>query len=134
MRLSDLLELEYVKMEPTEGITRVKVCDLMLQPNGILHGGISAWLAENCANMAAISGFDPEEAHPVGLNLEVTHMLPVMPGDTIETHARMEHGGGRTQVWSIEQKRLSDGAVFNVSRLTVYIKRLHKSQPAAPQA
>ena len=47
-------------------------------------------------------------------------------GDTIETRARLVHGGGRTQVWAVEQARLSDGEVFNVSQLTVYIKRFKK--------
>ena len=42
MTLSDILQVEYVKLVPDEGITRTKVCDVMLQPNGILHGGISA--------------------------------------------------------------------------------------------
>ncbi len=131
MNLSDILQVEYVKMEPNEGLTRTKVSDVMLQPNGILHGGISAWLAENCANKAAMTGYSPDYAHPVGLNLESTHMLPVNLGDTIETHAHMVHGGGRTQVWAIEQKRLSDGATFNVSQLTIYIKYLHK-KPESP--
>ena len=70
-----------------------------------------------------MTGYSPDEAHPVGLNLESTHMLPVEPGDVIETHATMLHGGGRTQVWRIEQRRMSDGALFNVSQLTIYIKR-----------
>lgn len=126
MNLSDIINVEYVKMTPTEGVTRVVVSDPMLQPNGILHGGISAWLAENCANKAAITGYDPEQAWPLGLNLECSHLLGVEAGDTVETHATLVHGGGRTQVWDIEQRRLSDGAVFNVSRLTVYIKRVHR--------
>ena len=62
----------------------------------------------------------------MGLNLESTHLLPVHLGDTIETRARLVHGGGRTQVWAVEQARLSDGEVFNVSQLTVYIKRFKK--------
>ncbi len=126
MNLSDIINVEYVKMTPTEGITRTKVCDVMLQPNGILHGGISAWLAENCANKAAITGFDPQVAWPLGLNLECSHLLGVQEGDTIETHATLVHGGGRTQVWHIDQRRLSDGELFNVSTLTVYIKYLRK--------
>ena len=130
MRLYEQLGIENVKLEPAEGITRVKVVEEMLQPNEILHGGISAYLAENCANHAAISGFDPEEAWPVGLNLESTHLLPVDLGDTIETHATMIRGGGRTQVWRIEQRRLSDGELFNVSQLTIYVKRLKKAAPA----
>ena len=62
----------------------------------------------------------------MGLNLESTHLLPVYLGDTIETRSKLVHGGGRTQVWAIEQVRLSDGEVFNVSQLTVYIKRFKK--------
>ena len=126
VKLYELLNVEFVKKTPAEGVTRVKVVEEMLQPNGILHGGISAYLAENCANQAAMCGFDPSEAHPVGLNLESTHLLPVDLGDTIETRSHMVRGGGRTQVWAIEQARLSDGEVFNVSQLTIYIKRFKK--------
>ena len=119
--LNEVMGVEFVKMTGDEGITRVKVSEIMLQPNGILHGGISAWLAENCANRAVM-------AHPVGLQLESTHLLPVQLGDTIESHATLVHKGGRTQVWRIEQRRLSDGELFNVSQLTIYVKYLHKAK------
>lgn len=129
--LNEVMGVEFVKMTGEEGITRVKVSELMLQPNGILHGGISAWLAENCANRAAMTAYPVDEAHPVGLQLESTHLLPVQLGDTIESHATLTHKGGRTQVWRIEQRRLSDGELFNVSQLTIYVKYLHKKPAQA---
>ena len=46
----------------------------------------------------------------------------------------MLRGGGRTQVWRVEQIRLSDGELFNVSQLTIYVKRFKKPAPAASVA
>ena len=46
MALSDLLGIELVESTPDKYVTRMLVTENMLQPHGVLHGGISAALAE----------------------------------------------------------------------------------------
>lgn len=123
MFIYDQLGAQFVETTPTSCTMRTPVSDGMLQPAGVLHGGVSAYLAETCASQASMASLEGTGAQPAGLNLESTHLLPVFPGDTIETRARLVRAGGRTQVWAVEQVRLSDGEVFNVSQLTVYVKR-----------
>ena len=99
------------------------VVEEMLQPQGILHGGMSAYLAESVASEAGNLGLDREKEHVVGLDLTSTHLLPVALGDTIRSVATPVRRGGRVQVWKVEQYRESDGELFNVSQLTTYTKR-----------
>lgn len=99
------------------------VVEEMLQPQGILHGGMSAYLAESVASEAANLALGGTADYIVGLDLTSTHLLPVALGDTIRSVATSVRQGGRIQVWKIEQYRESDGELFNVSQLTTYAKR-----------
>lgn len=124
--LTDALGTEFIVDEPERLVMRTKVSDLMLQPNGIIHGGISAYLAESAANLCVMHHIeDPEHHLPVGLELISSHLLPVELGDTVETVATPVRNGGRVRVWKVEQFRMSDGELFNVSQLTMYVKKVH---------
>ena len=94
--LTDELGSEIIVDEKDKFVMRTKMCDTMLQPNGIIHGGISAYLAESAANLCVMHHVeDPEHMFPVGLELTSSHLLPVMPGDTVETVATA-HSRGRS--------------------------------------
>ena len=41
----------------------------------------------------------------------------------IKTVANPVRLGGRVQVWKVEQFRESDGAMFNVSQVSMYVKK-----------
>lgn len=123
LMLTDELGSEIIVDEKDKFVMRTKMCDTMLQPNGIIHGGISAYLAESAANLCVMHHVeDPEHMFPVGLELTSSHLLPVMPGDTVETVATPIREGGRIRVWEIKQYRMSDGELFNRSQLTMYVK------------
>ena len=98
----------------------------MLQPDGLLHGGMSAYLAETVASHASRIGIDPEKDQVLGLELSVSHLLPVEQGDTVRSVATAKRRGKHIQVWDIEQYRLSDGKLFNTSRLTTFAKDVEK--------
>lgn len=117
------LGTEIIVNEKNRCVMRTKVSDTMLQPNGIIHGGMSAYLAESAANLCVMSHVeDPEHIFPVGLELSSSHLLPVRAGDTVETVAEPIRNGGRILVWEIKQYRMSDGELFNRSQLTMYVK------------
>lgn len=113
----------FVEREENRVVMLTPVVEEMLQPQGILHGGMSAYLAESVASEAGNLTLDKEKEHVVGLDLTSTHLLPVALGDTIRSIATPVRRGGRVQVWKVEQYRESDGALFNVSQLTTYTKR-----------
>ncbi len=113
----------FVEKEKGRVVMVTPVVEEMLQPQGILHGGMSAYLAESVASEAANLALEGTADYIVGLDLTSTHLLPVALGDTIRSVATSVRQGGRIQVWKIEQYRESDGELFNVSQLTTYAKR-----------
>lgn len=123
VKLAEMLHVEVVENGPERCVLRTPVTEAMLQPHGVIHGGISAYLAEHAASECATACSDPEHDKVLGLDLTSTHLLPVCEGDTVETIATPVRKGGRVQVWKVEQFRASDGELFNVSQLTIYVKK-----------
>lgn len=125
MALEDILNIKEIENTPDKCVTHMVVTKDMLQPHGVLHGGISAALAENAASECCTRHSDINKVHFLGLEVSSTHLLPVFEGDTVETVATPVRKGGRIQYWKIEQFRLSDGALFNVSQMTMYAQKQH---------
>lgn len=124
MSLADILHIEIVEDTPERYVMHTLVTADMLQRHGVIHGGISAYLAEHAASECISAHTDPSVSHALGLELTTTHLLPVLEGDTIETVATPVRDGGRVRVWKVEQFRMSDGQMFNTSQMTMYMKRV----------
>lgn len=120
MALKDILNLDIVESTPDKYVTHMVVTKEMLQPHGVLHGGISAALAENAASECCTDHADINKVHYLGVEVTSTHLLPVFEGDTVETIATPIRKGGRIQHWEVKQYRLSDGELFNISKMTMY--------------
>lgn len=129
MALSDILGITLIESRPDKFVTHMVVTHDMLQPHGVLHGGISAALAENAASQCCTDHYDSEKMFFLGVEVSSTHLLPVQEGDTVETIATPIHAGGRISQWKVEQYRLSDGKLFNVSQMTMYGKKRHRLMP-----
>ena len=123
MALSDLLGIELVESTPDKYVTRMLVTENMLQPHGVLHGGISAALAENAASQCCTDHYDNDKMFFLGVEVSSTHLLPVKAGDTVTKVATPIRAGGRISQWKVEQYRESDGELFNVSQMTMYGKK-----------
>ena len=124
MSLADILHIEIVEDTPERYVMHTSVTADMLQRHGVIHGGISAYLAEHAASECISAHTDPSVSHALGLELTTTHLLPVYEGDTIETVATPVRDGGRVRVWKVEQFRMSDGQMFNTSQMTMYMKKV----------
>lgn len=127
MNLEAMLGVEVIESTPEKYVTRMVVKDFMLQPHGVLHGGVSAYLAENAASECITQHTDVNKEHGLGLELTTTHLLPVFEGDTVETVATPIRNGGKVRVWKVEQFRKSDGQMFNVSQMTMYMKKVRQA-------
>lgn len=97
----------------------LEVTPAVHQPYGILHGGVSAALAETVGSVAANLCVDPERFVCLGQELNANHLRPVREGRIAAT-ARPFHIGQRSHVWGIEicdaRERLTC-----VSRLTMAV-------------
>lgn len=125
MELLDWVGIEVVEATGTSVILRWVVTDRLTQPDGILHGGISAAVAETAASMGARAALgEDDERSPLGLELSSTHLQGVQVGDKVETRAHPLRQGKRIQIWSIEQYICPGDILFNVSKLDVYCKKV----------
>lgn len=115
-----LLGIETVAAGPDRVELRLLVDERVHQPHGILHGGVSALLAETAASFGAALAAPPGH-HVVGIELNASHLRPVRDGvlTTVATPVRV---GRSVQVWEIS---LTDGGGREIcrSRCTLAVVR-----------
>jgi 1,4-dihydroxy-2-naphthoyl-CoA hydrolase len=91
----------------------------LMQPMGIMHGGVSCSLAETVGSAAANCCIDAKTHYCVGLDINTNHIRPVTSGVLTAT-AKPYHLGKKTQVWSIEIHDDQNNLV-SVTRLTLVV-------------
>jgi len=97
---------------------------------GMMHGGISALLAESAASLAAAMSVDMKEHTIAGVDLNATHLKPKRSG-TLTATARPLRRGRSTHVYSIDIVDES-GEMVCASRCTIAVRpRSHQSAVAA---
>lgn len=91
-------EMERVSATSIEG--RFVVSERSAQAYGVLHGGISAFLAESLGSLGAFiaSGFQKV----AGVEVSTSHFQPAPIGMEIEVKATPIHIGHRLQVWEVK--------------------------------
>lgn len=86
------------------------------QPFGLLHGGVSATLAETLGSAAALLCCE-EEQFPVGTELNISHLKPVKQGNATGRASPL-HLGRDSQVWQVEI-RDENNRLSAIARLSV---------------
>ncbi len=97
--IHELLGVEVVEAGPERVVLRLPVTWKVHQPYGILHGGVSALLAESAASLGAALAAGPGH-QVVGIELNASHLRALRDGMLTATATPLRVG--RTvQVWSI---------------------------------
>jgi 1,4-dihydroxy-2-naphthoyl-CoA hydrolase len=111
--------LEVLELGEERARGRVVVRDELRQPNGVVHGGVYAAIAEGLASRATRAAIADEGREAIGLANHTSVLHPFAKG-TIEALAIRRHRGKTTWVWQVE---LSDesGRLSVLSRVTVAI-------------
>lgn len=108
--------------EATDEVVRghVPVVEHVLQPVGIVHGGVHASIAEALASVGTNVGVVPDGSIGLGMSNNSTFLRSISEG-TIHATARRVHRGRTTWVWDVE---LTDdaGRLCAVSRVTVAVR------------
>lgn len=99
---------------------RLTVTAAVQQPNGTLHGGGSAVLAESLASLAANGVVDRNQFACLGQQINLAHLKPVSLAETISGTARAFSIDARTHVWSVDIVDHS-GALLCVSRVMMAV-------------
>lgn len=117
--LTKHLGMEFVEITSDTLTLRMPVDDRTKQPNGILHGGASAALAESVASMASYLTLEGEVKVCVGIDLNISHLKAVHEG-YVRATAKPVRLGSTIQVWEIRIVNDADDLIA-FSRLTTMI-------------
>ena len=77
--IHELLDVEILEAGPERVVMRLPVTWKVHQPYGILHGGVSALLAESAASFGAALAAEPGRS-VVGIELNASHLRSVRDG------------------------------------------------------
>src|SRR6202050_1656385 len=112
------LGVEVVDGTPKKGGLQVEVGSKVHQGYGILHGGVSALLAEGAASIGGAVSVGPDEI-VVGTELNCSHLRSMTEGflTAVATPIRK---GRRVHVWGIELRDSNDTLIC-VARCTLQV-------------
>ena len=122
MTLMDHLGIHYKNISKDSVELELTIEEQHKQPYGIMHGGISAVLAETAASLGANAQLDTTKEVAVGLELNLNHLRAV-PNGTIIAVATPLHIGKKTQVWEIKITKEPKNLV-SAGRCTLFIQEL----------
>jgi uncharacterized protein (TIGR00369 family) len=116
--LHALLGVKIVEASCDKVVLQVEVGPKVHQPYGLLHGGVSALLAESAASFGA--GIDVRPDHiVVGTELNCSHLRSMSSGVLTAT-ATPVRKGRRVQVWAVDLTD-QEGRQICVARCTLQV-------------
>lgn len=114
----DYLGIRTIEATPERVVLELDVTAHVHQPYGIMHGGVSALLAEGAASVGGSISVDAGQA-VVGTELNISHLRPIRAGVLTATATPLRKG--RTvQVWAIEMTD-ERGRLISVARCSLYV-------------
>ena len=116
--IHEILDIEFVETSPQRVVIRVPVGPKVHQPYGILHGGISALLAESAASIGGAVSVAPGKI-VVGIELNASHLRSMSSGVLTAT-ATPVRAGRTIQVWAIDLTD-DEGRMICVARCTLAV-------------
>ena len=97
----------------------------VLQPMGIVHGGVYAAMAEGMTSEATFRAVYPEGNIAVGMSNQTSFLRPIA-GGTIHAEARRRHKGRTTWLWEVDFTD-DDGHLCAVTRVTIAVRPMPAS-------
>ncbi len=116
--INDLLGVEVLEAGPERVVMRLPVDWRVHQPFGLLHGGVSALLAESAASYGAALAAGSERS-VVGIELSASHLRGLRDGH-LTAEATPVRVGRTIQVWRILLTD-DDGRAICESRCTLAV-------------
>ena len=117
---TELLGVEFLEESESTASARLEIRGELLQPFGILHGGVHSALAEDLASHATHGAVADDGKAAIGQSAHTTFLRPVTEGH-VTAVGIVRHRGRTTWVWDVD---LSDdeGRLLAVSRVTVAVR------------
>lgn len=103
--------LTYLKITPDEGRARLDITEKLLQPWGIVHGGVYCAIVESLSSVCGHTWLSANGGGTVvGVNNN-TDFLRAIRGGTVHAVATPIHRGRRQQLWSVTITEENDRVV-----------------------
>ncbi len=99
--LMETLEIEYTDVGEDFLIAKMPVNSRVHQPDGVLHGGATAALAESVGSTASYIFLDGQNFFVRGIEISANHVKSVKEG-FVYAKALLVHKGRTTQLWEIK--------------------------------
>ena len=115
-----LYGLEILSLEEDEATAQVEVRPEVLQPGGLVHGGVYASIAESLTSFATWTAVSEDGSSAQGLSNQTSFLRPILQG-TIHATARRRHRGRTTWVWEVDITD-DEGRVCALVRMTVAVR------------
>jgi 1,4-dihydroxy-2-naphthoyl-CoA hydrolase len=112
--------LELVSVSDEEIRAKVPVRDELLQPAGLVHGGVFASIAESIASMGTYWAVHTEGKVAMGLSNQTSFLRPITKG-TVHACARRRHRGRTIWVGEVDITD-DDDRLCALIRMTVAIR------------
>ena len=118
--LMETLEIEFTDVGEDFLTARMPVQTKVFQPDGVLHGGASAALAESVGSAAVFVLNKNPKAIVRGIEISANHLKSVKDG-YVHATARPIHLGKTIQLWEV---RIEDNQkqLISICKLTTYTR------------
>ncbi|MDO6491530.1 MAG: PaaI family thioesterase [Cellulophaga sp.] len=120
--LMETLDIEYVEVGENFLVAKMPVTPKVYQPDGILHGGATAALAESVGSAASYIFLDGKEYFVRGLEITANHVKSVKDGN-VYAKASIIHRGRTTQLWEIRVTNDAEELVSLCKLTTISLPR-----------
>lgn len=114
--LMRFLGVEIVEATPERVTLTMEVTPKIHQYVGIMHGGVSMYLAETAASIGAVTNADLTKVTPVGVEINGNHVRAVSKG-ILTVVSTPVHTGRTMAVWQTEIRN-DKGRLVCISRCT----------------
>jgi uncharacterized protein (TIGR00369 family) len=115
-----VLGFEFLHIGPDRATARAEVRPQLMQPFGLVHGGVYAALAESLASVATYVAVKDDGNIALGLSNSTSFMRPILSGH-VNGEARRRHSGRTTWVWDVDMTD-DEGRLCAVSRMTIAVR------------